>query len=187
MGQQGDTKARWGRLLSSAAWNMNRFRTYLCRVEVSNGNAVARLPVCSPDDAQEFRFHHCGSAVPDARDRSHDRDIHGSERRTPSAVAVLASRAAYPCLHRISDVSERRSAPILDFRTGIPGSAPGYAFLGVIGRVDHRGCESRREDSTGARYCGIPERRITGNTCGGPGCRAADIANRRCPRSAGGG
>jgi len=37
------------------------------------------------------------------------------------------------------------------------------------------------------RYCGIPERRITGNTCRGPGCRAADIANRRCPRSAGGG
>jgi len=34
--------------------------------------------------------------VPDARDRSHDRDIHGGERRTPSAVAVLASRAAYP-------------------------------------------------------------------------------------------
>jgi len=66
-------------------------------------------------------------------------------------------------------------------------SGPEFQDLGVIGRVGHRGCESRREDSTGARYCGIPERRITGNTCGGPGCRAADIANRRCPRSAGGG
>src|SRR6266850_416760 len=86
---------------------------------------------------------------------------------------------------QVSDVSERRSAPILDFWTGISGSAPGYAFLGVIGRMDHRGCESCREDATGPRYCSVPERRIAGNTCRGPVCRAVDFANRRCPRSAG--
>src|ERR1700687_125702 len=189
-------QSRSARGILKRVWNVyylqqpgtsSRFRTYLCRVEVSNGNAGARLPVRGPHDAQESGFYHCGGAVPDARDRSHDRDIHGGERRTPSPVAVLASRAAYPRLHRVSDVSERRSAPILDFRTGISGSAPRYPFLGVIGRMDHRRCESCWEDAAGARYGGIPERRTAGNSCGGPGRRAVDIANRRCTWSAGGG
>src|SRR6266436_2914757 len=182
---KGDTKARLERLLSSVTGNINQVSNVSLPGGGINGNAVARLPVRGPDDAQESGFYHCGGAVPDARDRGHDRDIHGGERRTPSAIAVLASRAAYPRLHRVSDVSQRRSAPVLDFRTGISGSAPGYALLGVIGRVDYRGCESCRENATGARYRGIPERRTAGNTRGGPGCRAVDNANRRCPRGAG--
>src|SRR5712671_6452743 len=112
-GQQGDTKARLERLLSSVTGNMKQVSHVSLLVEVSNANAVARLPVRGPDDAQESGFYHGGGPVTDARDRSHDRDIHGGERRTPSAVAVLASRAAYPRLHRVSDVSQRRSAPIL--------------------------------------------------------------------------
>src|SRR5437016_6087518 len=64
------------------------YATYLSRVEVSDGNALARCPVCRSNDAQEPWLHGRGGAVPDARNWSHDRDFHGRECRTPAAAAV---------------------------------------------------------------------------------------------------
>ena len=173
-----------GRIQHLGIWA--RFRTYPYRAEVFNGNVVARLPVCGPHDAQESGFYHRGGALLDAWDRSHHRHIHRGQCRSPSAVAVLASRAAGPHLHGISDVSERRSAPFLDFRTRIPGPSSGHAFLGIAGRVDHCRCESRRQDPTGARNGSVRERRLAGNAGRGPSCGAADIAIGRCAGSTGG-
>src|SRR5882724_12234569 len=133
VGHNGDTKARSERLLSSVTGNTKRVSNVSSSRGVSYGNAVARLPVCDPHDAQEPGFYHGGRTMSDARDWRHDRDIHGGERRAPSAAAVFGSRTAYPRLHRVSDFSERRSPPFLDFRSGIPGSAAGYAFLGIFG------------------------------------------------------
>src|SRR5882762_6817006 len=180
-------KERLKRLLSQQPGTCSSPRTYLCRVEVSDGNALAGLPVCSPHDAQESGFYHSGRAMPDAWDRSHHRDIHGGQCRAPSAATVLASRAAYPRLHGISDVSKRRPAPILDFWSGILRPAARYAFLGIAGCVDHWRCKSRWQDAARARHGRVPERRIAGNTCSGPGCWTTDIAIGRSARSAGGG
>src|SRR5713101_9751148 len=181
------TKGRLKRLLFQQPGTSSSFRTYLCRVEVSDGNAVAGLPVCSPHDAQEAGFYHGGRALPDAWDRSHHRDIHGGQCSAHSAAAVLASRAAYPRLYGISDVSKRRTAPILDFWSGILRPAARYAFLGFAGRVDHWRCKSRWQDATRARHGRVPERRIVGNTCSDPGSWATDIPIGRSARSAGGG
>src|SRR5882762_8491599 len=124
-------KERLKRLLSQQPGTCSSPRTYLCRVEVSDGNALAGLPVCSPHDAQESGFYHSGRAMPDAWDRSHHRDIHGGQCRAPSATTVLASRAAYPRLHGISDVSKRRPAPLLVRNSSTCGEIriPGHRWM----------------------------------------------------------
>src|SRR5260370_7728789 len=96
------TKERLKRLLSQQPGTCSSFRTYLCREEGSDGNALAGLPVCSPHDAQESGFYHGGRAMPDAWDRSHHRDIHGGQSRPSSAAALLAPSPPYPLLHQIS-------------------------------------------------------------------------------------
>ena len=74
---------------------------------------------CAADDAQKLGVHGGGGAMPHAWNWSDDGDLYGGERRAASATAVLASRAAGSGVQRVSDVSERRAAPVLDFRTGI--------------------------------------------------------------------
>src|SRR5258708_33807041 len=58
------TKERLKRLLSQQPGTCSSLRTYLCRVEGSDGNALAGLPVCSSHCAQEYSFYHRDLAMP---------------------------------------------------------------------------------------------------------------------------
>src|SRR5580700_1139028 len=183
-----ETRACLGRLLSlefSKDGNIRPIQTYLHATEVRDGNGAAGRTVCAADDAQELGVHDGGGAVPDAWDWSDDGDLYGGERRTASAIAVRASRAAGSSVHRVSYVSERRAAPLLDFRAGIHRFEARHALLGVTGCVGHGRSKSCWQNATCPGYRGLFERRTAGDAwrCSSHG--TFDCAIGRCAGSPG--
>src|SRR5580704_17842325 len=128
-----------------------------------NGDVQAGLVVRAADDAEEFWVHDGGGAVLDAGHRSDDWDFYRGECGFAAAASILSSRPTGSRVYGVSDVSQRRTAAVLDFGAGIFRPAEGHEFVGDARRLGHDGHEPGRQNGAGAPNDGLRQRHAAGD------------------------